>query len=184
MDKKVVVFIGSPVVGGNTEFLADAFIKGAEAGNNDVDRIHLGVTKIRPCQHCDQCFIRGAPCIQEDAMGEIYELIQEADTLVFASPVYFYTFSSQLKALIDRLYAFGFSEGFRLPAKECILLASAYNDEYETFRLMSELYERIFVRFLNWRDRGRVFSGGLSAVCIGQEDKTAAEVAFNLGKSI
>lgn len=161
MTKNILVIVGSSSVGGSTDILADSFIKGAVDNGNAVKKAHLGKMKVNPCLHCNQCFLRGAPCVQEDGMQEIYPAFREADTIVFASPVYFFSLSAQMKALIDRLYAFGFSEGFRLPPKECVLLATAADGHDDTFALTEALYERVFVAFLGWKDAGRVLAGGI-----------------------
>ena len=88
-----------------------------------------------------------------------------------------------MKALIDRLYAFGFSEGFRLPPKECVLLATAADGHDDTFVLTEALYERLFTDFLGWKDVGRVLAGGI----IDRdeiEDEPFLEEARRLGASL
>ena len=93
---KIVVLMGSPRKGGNTDLLARAFVEGA-AAKHEVELVPVADYKIEPCIGCNSCF-------RKDDMAKIYEKLKQADTLVIASPVYFYGLSAQLKALVDRLH--------------------------------------------------------------------------------
>ena len=100
---RILVLIGSVRRGGNTELLARAFADGA--GANEVELVSVADTSVHPCRGCNACFSNeGGRCVQDDGMTEIYKKLKWADTLVIASPVYFYGVSAQLKALIDRLH--------------------------------------------------------------------------------
>ena len=103
MTKNILVLVGSPRHNGNTELLADVFIKGAVEEGNKVTKYVLQGKKILPCIDCQACFKTGK-CILEDDMDEVYELLRTTNILVLASPVYFYGISAQLKALLDRLH--------------------------------------------------------------------------------
>ena len=101
---KIVVLMGSPRKGGNTDLLASAFAEGASA-KHEVKVIRVADYKINPCIGCNACFAKeDHSCFQKDDMAKIYEKLKQADTLVIASPVYFYGLSAQLKALVDRLH--------------------------------------------------------------------------------
>ena len=101
---KIVVLMGSPRKGGNTDLLARAFVDGASA-KHEVELIPVADYKINPCIGCNACFAReDHSCFQKDDMAKIYEKMKQADTLVIASPVYFYGLSAQLKALVDRFH--------------------------------------------------------------------------------
>ncbi|MGM9680713.1 MAG: flavodoxin family protein [Eubacteriales bacterium] len=103
MNKKVLILSGSPRKGGNSDLLCDEFGKGAQESGNSVEKIRVSEMKIAPCLACYACK-RGA-CIQKDDMARVLQKMIEADVLVLASPVYFYSVSAQLKALIDRTVA-------------------------------------------------------------------------------
>ncbi len=100
----IVVLVGSTRKDGNTDLLAQAFVRGASK-NHKVEVISVADYKINPCIGCNSCFSReGNQCFQNDDMQIVYEKLRTADIVVAASPVYFYGISAQLKALIDRLH--------------------------------------------------------------------------------
>lgn len=104
--KKVLILEGSPRINGNSSILCNEFEKGAIESGCDVEKIHITKMKIAGCLGCDACQRDGGVCVQKDSMAEIKEKMINADVIVLASPIYFYSMSSQLKALIDRTYAF------------------------------------------------------------------------------
>ena len=98
----ILVLNGSPRKKGNTEIMADAFIKGASEQGHQVEKVNLGHMKIAPCLACEFCFTHNGVCVQKDDMAEILDKMVEADVIVLATPVYFYTMDAQMKTLIDR----------------------------------------------------------------------------------
>lgn len=105
MNKKVLVLSGSPRRNGNSEILCDQFISGASEAGHSVEKIFLGDKKINYCIACGSCQRNNGVCIHKDDMAEILEKMIEADVIVMASPVYFYTMDAQVKTLIDRTFA-------------------------------------------------------------------------------
>lgn len=104
MAKKIVILKGSPREQGNSSTLADQTRKGAEAEGAEVASFFLHGMDIKPCDACEGC--RAAQsCILGDDMERIYPKLIEADAIVLASPVYWFTFTAQLKLCIDRWYA-------------------------------------------------------------------------------
>lgn len=104
MSKKVLILSGSPRKGGNSDTLCDEFAKGALAAGNDVEKIRVAEKKVACCLACYACRGTGVCAIKDD-MAEIMQKIIDADVLVLASPVYFYSIDAQLKAVIDRTVA-------------------------------------------------------------------------------
>lgn len=102
--KNVLILSGSPRQGGNFDLLCEEFMKGVVSSGNKVTKINIADKKIAPCRACYACKETGQ-CFQKDDMGEILQAIIDADVLVLASPVYFYSINAQLKALIDRTMA-------------------------------------------------------------------------------
>ena len=101
MSKKVLILSGSPRRGGNSDTLCDEFMRGAEDTGNTVVKVFLGDYKINYCTGCGVC--NGThQCVQKDDMAEILDKMVEADVIVLATPVYFYTMDAQMKTLIDR----------------------------------------------------------------------------------
>ena len=99
--KNVIIIAGSPRVGGNTETLVKEFARGAKEAGNKVSVVSLAKEKIAPCTGCSVCQ-KTHKCWQKDKADAIFRKMQKADVIVFASPVYFYSISAQLKALFDR----------------------------------------------------------------------------------
>lgn len=105
MSKKVLILSGSPRKGGNSDFLCDEFARGAAERGNVVEKIRVAEKKVEFCRACYYCVDHGGKCVHNDDMGEILQKIIDADVIVFASPVYFYSIDAQLKVVIDRTVA-------------------------------------------------------------------------------
>uniref|UniRef100_UPI0026EB01C7 flavodoxin family protein n=2 Tax=Fusobacterium TaxID=848 RepID=UPI0026EB01C7 len=101
--KNILVVVGSGRKNGNTEQLADSFIKGAEEAGHHVKKVFLGNKTINGCIGCNACRY-GKPCIQKDDFNELIPDIKSCDLLVFASPLFFWTISAKIKAFIERFY--------------------------------------------------------------------------------
>lgn len=104
MSKKVLILSASPRLGGNSDTLCDEFLKGALEAGNSVEKIFLRSHKIGYCMGCGACAATGV-CVLKDDMAEILQKMIDADVIVMATPVYFYTMNGQLKTLIDRTVA-------------------------------------------------------------------------------
>lgn len=152
MGKHILVLTGSPRAGGNSDRLAGAFIQGAMAAGHTVVCFDAGRKNILGCQACDTCFSQGAACSFEDDFRELAPLLEKAEALVLVSPLYWFGFSAQLKAALDKMYAF-IVVGRPLPVKECLLLACAGTDDEKDFTGMLDSYRRI-AAYQKWQDRG------------------------------
>ena len=105
MSKRVLILSGSPRKGGNSDLLCDEFMRGAQESGNEVEKIRVAEKNVAPCKGCYYCERSGGQCVSKDDMGEILQKMIDADVLVLASPVYFYSIDAQLKAVIDRTVA-------------------------------------------------------------------------------
>jgi multimeric flavodoxin WrbA len=101
----VVAFHGSPRAGGNTDILLSEALKAVDPSKNNIQLFRLNQMDIKPCQNCSGCDETGI-CVIQDAMGEIYDAIRKADRIILASPIFFFSLSSQTKIMIDRCQAF------------------------------------------------------------------------------
>lgn len=101
MSKKVLILSGSPRNYGNSDILCNEFMRGAVESGNEVEKIRVAEKKIGYCTACYACRDTGMCAIKDD-MAEIMQKLIDADVIVLASPVYFYSIDAQLKALIDR----------------------------------------------------------------------------------
>lgn len=100
-----MILSGSPRKGGNSDILCDEFAQGAQEAGNEVEKIRVASNNIHPCSACYYCRDHGGACVYKDDMAAILQKMIDADVLVLASPVYFYSIDAQLKAVIDRTVA-------------------------------------------------------------------------------
>ena len=106
---KILVLNGSPRPHGNTAAMVEAFRKGAEENGHAVTVVNVCHRKIAGCLACEYCHQEGSgherQCAQKDDMQAVYPLLDEAEMIVLASPVYYHGFSGQLQCAINRIYA-------------------------------------------------------------------------------
>ena len=159
--KNILILTGSPRVGGNSDLMAEAFQKGAEAAGHKVVRYDAGRNAILPCRACDACFSGGKACVWDDRFSnELAPLIEAADVIVLATPLYWYTFPTQLKAAIDKLYSFIVGE-HSIAGKEAYMLICAEADDPHCFDGVIRSFELI-TDYAQWRDRGKLTVTGVS----------------------
>jgi len=107
-DKKILLVMGSPRKEGNSATLAKQVAAGAEATGATVESFYLHGMNIQPCTACDACREeRDKDCVIDDDMETLYPKLRQADALVIASPIYWFTVSAQTKLFMDRWYALG-----------------------------------------------------------------------------
>ena len=120
----VLILQGSPRANGNTAWMAEEFKKAAEAAGHEVTLVNVAKKKIAGCLACEYCHNKGnGACIQKDDMQELYPLMAEAEALVLAGPIYYFTLSAQIQLPIQRMYC------VNAPAKvkKMALLMSSYS---------------------------------------------------------
>ena len=106
--KKILLMMGSPRKDGNSATLAKQVAAGAEAAGAEVESFYLHGMNIHPCTACDACREeRDKDCVIDDDMETLYGKLRQADALVIASPIYWFTVSAQTKLFMDRWYALG-----------------------------------------------------------------------------
>ena len=157
MNKKILVLNGAARKNGNTAKLAAAFTEGAEAAGNQVKAFYLDGMNIHSCKGCLRAGRDSRhPCAQRDDMDQIYAEFEEADVVVFASPVYFWTVTGALKTAADRLYAELECLGYGGFAKQCVLLMTADGGDYS----QAVTWYRTYERNLGWKNLGEVLGKG------------------------
>lgn len=181
MSKKILILNGSPRKTGNTAALIRSFTEGAESSGNTVTEFFLDGLNLHGCRGC---FGGGRdpehPCVQRDDMDKIYPVYKEADVVVLASPLYYWTISGQLKLAFDRLFAVAECDpGLANPKKESVLLMAAEGHGFEETLYWYDHLEQ----HLGWRSLGKVLCGGVMNLgdIAGREE---LHQAFELGRSI
>ena len=130
---EILILNGAARKNGSTAGLIKAFTDGAEKNGSSVREFYLQDMNIKGCLGCDSCSknkqITKNPCIQKDDMSLINEAFMNADVVVFASPVYFWTITGTLKTAADRLYAELRALGYgRFPRKSVLLMTAGGSD--------------------------------------------------------
>ena len=176
MRKKVLVLSGSPRKNGNSDMLCDAFIKGAENSGHLAEKILIKNKKISPCLACYGCRNTHL-CVQKDDMREILEKMVQADVIVLATPVYFYSLSGQLKTLIDRTLP----QYTQIANKDFYFMATAAAGKKSMERTMDAL--RGFTDCLpNANIKGYVYGAGVYEK--GEVENTSyLKLAYDMGKN-
>lgn len=181
MSKKIIILNGSPRNNGNTSALTAEFARGARESGNIVTEFHLNTMNIHGCLGCC-CGGKdpASPCVQKDDMDNIYPLYKEADIVVLATPLYYWTISGQLKTAFDRLFAVAECDpNYRNPKKQTVLLMAAEGHDFEE----SLYWYDHLKKHLGWKSLGKVLCGEVMAV--GDiKGRKELEEAYNLGKSI
>ncbi|MFC1717002.1 flavodoxin family protein [Candidatus Poribacteria bacterium] len=98
---KVVGIYGSPRKGGNTDISLDKVLEGARSAGAEVTPIYARKLKMVGCIECGGCDKTGK-CVVKDDMQDVYPLLESADVIFLASPIFFYGMTAQIKAVIDR----------------------------------------------------------------------------------
>jgi len=104
--KRVLVLAASPRKNGNSTILALKAAEGVKAEGGEADVVPIGHLKIAPCNACNSCITKPeAGCVIKDDMQPLFQKIRNAQGIIFATPVYWFNMSAQMKLFIDRAYA-------------------------------------------------------------------------------
>jgi len=176
---KITVLMGSPNRKGSTRILVDSFVKGATEAGHACEVIDVCHANIHPCAGCVACGYEG-PCVQKDDVELIRGKLLTADMAVFATPLYYYGMSAQLKTVVDRFCAYNSSLNRR--HLKSALLTVAWNADDWTFEALEAHYKTL-VRYINFEDKGMVLGYGCGSPAMTERSKYPAE-AYKLGKSL
>lgn len=178
MSKKVLILSGSPRKNGNSDVLCDEFAKGALESGNQVEKIRVAEKKIGFCRACYACKESGICAIKDD-MAEILQKMIDADVIVLASPVYFYSIDAQLKAVIDRTVA----RWLEMKNKEFYYIVTAADEE----KISAETTLACFRGYADCVDGAKEMGiiYGMGVYEKGEIKEHSAMVkAYNMGKSV
>lgn len=184
MSKKILILNGSPRPMGNTMQMVAQFKKGAEEAGHVVTVFDLKRMDIKTCLGC----CKGgkdpqSPCVQKDDMQQIYPVYEQADVVVLASPMYYWSITAILKAAFDRLFAVAEKDpNYANPIKDCVLLMASEGASEENFKPVGDYYHAL-LKHLGWKSLGEINAGGVMNV--GDiEGHPKLEDCYRLGKNI
>jgi len=184
MNKNVLVLKASPRRKGNSATLADQLDLGAREAGAVVESIFLEGKKIHTCTACDQCGKDGRDCVFNDDMREIYPKLRQADAIVIASPIYWFTISAQAKLCIDRWYALQTPQGNALRGKQIgIILTYGDSDLYTSGGINAIHTFQSMFRYIGCEIAGMVY-GTASDVGDVQKQPALMQQAYQLGKKL
>lgn len=177
MPKKILVLSASPRKGGNSDLLCDQFVKGAQEVGSPAEKIFLCDKKIGYCTACDYCTTHHGTCVHKDDMPAILEKMIQADVLVLASPVYFYTLDAQMKTLIDRCVA-RYTE---IKNKEFYFIVTAADNSQPAMERTIECFRGFTSCLDGAQEKGIIY--GTGAWKVGEIKNTPAlKQAYEMGR--
>ncbi len=176
--KNVLILSGSPRKCGNSDLLCDEFMRGAKEAGHKVEKINVADKKIAPCRACYACKGTGKCAIKDD-MADILQAIIDADVLVLASPVYFYSIDAQLKALIDRTVA----RWLEVKEKEFYYIATCADTEKESIETTLACFRGYADCVEGAKEMGVIYGTGVYEK--GEIKNTPAmSEAYGMGKNV
>ena len=180
--KTVLIFKSSPRERGNSATLADRAASGAREAGAQVEMVSLHGLGIGPCDGCDMCKDTGNFCIIDDDMQSLYPRLLAADAVVLASPIYWFTFSAQLKLCIDRWYGFQGNRWKEVSHKQFgIILTYGDTDLYSSGAINAIHTFETMCRFLESKIAG-IVHGSLSEIGDAEKHPELLQRAYDLGK--
>lgn len=180
MAKKVLIISTSLRGGSNSDLLARECERGAKEAGHEVEYVSLKGKEIQFCRGCLICQSKGS-CVLKDDAAKIMEQVKEAEVIVYATPIYYYEMSGQMKTLLDRLNPlFSMEYAFR----DIYMIATAAEEEESTF-------EKAYNGLQGWVDcfekaslKGLVTGGGIDDANTACNHQDVMEKAYALGKEI
>lgn len=179
MNKKVLILSSSPRRNGNSDTLCDEFGRGAVESGHNVEKIFLADHTIHYCTGCSTCSLHHKPCPQKDDAAAVIEKMVQADVIVMATPVYFYTMSAQMKTLIDRCCG-RYTE---MSDKEFYFIVTAAEDDRSKMLRTIDTFQGFLDCLENPVIKGTIF--GLGVWHKGEiQDNPAMQEAYKAGKQL
>lgn len=176
---KIAVLTGSPRKNGNSAYLAEQFIKGAEESGHEVWRFDCAFRQVEPCRACNRCGMDGS-CVISDDFRELRPRLVEADMVVFATPMYYFGIPAQMKRVIDRFYAI--NGRIKGACKKAAFLMTYADTSAEEAEPMLAHY-RTLTDYLGWTSAGEVVAPGVWTAG-SVRDTDYPRQAYLLGRSL
>lgn len=164
----------------NSDVLTERLIAGARDAGHAVEHISLKGKEIKYCIGCLSC-MKTQRCVQKDDAAGIAEKVKQADVLVFATPIYYYEMSGQMKTLLDRMNPlYGTDYRFR----RVYLLSTAADSAPGTDERAVNGLQGWIECFEKAEFGGSLFCGGLNEPGEAANSSDALERAYDFGKNL
>ena len=179
MGKKVLILSSSPRKGGNSDTLCDRFLAGAMEAGHTAEKVFLRDKTIGYCTGCGACTRGAKKCSQKDDMAKVLDQMVNAEVIVMATPVYFYTMAAQMKTFIDRTCA-RYQE---ISNKEFYFILAAADGNKKAMHRTLEGFRGFTSCLEGAKEKGVVY--GTGAWEVGDiQDSPAMKEAFQMGLSL
>ncbi len=183
--RRILIVTSSPRKNGNSTLLALRAAEGVKAEGSLADIVHIGNMKIAPCTACDAC--RRNPetgCIIKDDMQPLYQKIKDADGVIFATPIYWFNVSAQMKCFIDRTYAVSNDGVFAFTGKDAgVILTYEDVDVFVSGGINAIRSFKDIFAYVSANPMGFVYGSANKAGEV-QSNETLLKKVYELGKSM
>ena len=178
--KKVLIISTSLRGGSNSEILAKECERGAVEAGHEVELISLKGKEIKYCIGCLACQSKGS-CVITDDVAEIMRKVQEAEVIVYATPIYYYEMAGQMKTLLDRMNPM-YSQEYAF--RDIYMIATAADDSEDAFDKAYQGLQGWVDCFENAALKGIVKGGGIDDSGTAANHSEIMKEAYGLGKSL
>ena len=176
---KVLGLVASPRRGSNTDLLVSAVLYGAGSSNCEIEKVYLYDVDISPCVDCRACKKGNCKCALGDGMQMLYPKLEEADVIVFGTPLYWYGPSAKMKLMVDRLRPFAASK--KLKGKKAIIIVPSEEGSKACNHLLAMF--RLSFNYLEMEIVGNILPKASEFAEIKKNPRKLNE-AFELGKAV
>ena len=179
MSKQILILSGSPRRGGNSDLLCNEFLRGAQDGGHQVEKIFIRDQKISPCRGCYACAKNDGVCAIKDDMAELLAKIRAAEVLVMSSPVYFYSIDAQMKTVIDRCVA----QWLEIKNKEFYFIMTAAEEGETVMDCTLECFRGFAACVKGSQEKGVIYGKGVYEVGEIKAKPELLRQAYEMGKN-
>lgn len=176
---KILGLVGSPRTASNTDLLIDSILQGANENKNSTEKVYLYPLDIKPCIDCRACKKGNLQCTLKDDMTTLYPKLEQADVIVFGTPLYWYGPSAKMKLLVDRLRPFIASK--KLAGKKAVLVVPS-EEGHEACNLIEGMF-KLSCKYLEMDLVKAIFPTASEKAEVNQQPQTLKE-AVEVGKNL
>lgn len=184
----ILAIYGSHRRGQNSDTLVDKLLEGIGSDGVSVEKLYASSQGIKSCTACEGCYKLGR-CVIKDEMQQVYKAFDNADIVIAASPVYFYTVTSDMKKLIDRcqaIWASKYKTGNSLVSKKhrigYIICTAGEPEDRSYFDCTSKVFE-LFYKCINTELTGSMLVSDVDASHVRDRADTQRE-AYEAGRRL